>query len=409
MKIEQKAIKDLDISILDGDRGKNYPHQDEIFKAGYCLFLSANNVTKKGFDFNETSYISKEKDETLRGGKIQRNDIIITTRGTVGNIAYYDDLIPYENIRINSGMLIVRCGDKLNSKYIYYALKNRWFQEQIKSIQTGSAQPQLPKSHFIQMKLPVPSLNIQNRVANILWLLDQKINTNIRINDNLEKQAVALYQSLFVNYARLQKKEFVQSELGNMPTGWSVKSLSDVTTNIRTRVRGNNYKVLSAINSGCLQPSEEYFTKQVFSKDISNYIVVEENDFAYNPSRINIGSIGLNALGYTGCVSPIYVVFRTEPEYHFFMDFFIKSPRFNEEIRARASGSVRQAVGYKDFGLIRLIYPPLSVVQQFNNEYEKILMCIKRNLAENLVLENLRDVLLSKLMTGEFDLSNIDF
>lgn len=185
MKIEQKAIKDLDISILDGDRGKNYPHQDEIFKAGYCLFLSANNVTKKGFDFNETSYISKEKDETLRGGKIQRNDIIITTRGTVGNIAYYDDLIPYENIRINSGMLIVRCGDKLNSKYIYYALKNRWFQEQIKSIQTGSAQPQLPKSHFIQMKLPVPSLNIQNRVANILWLLDQKINTNIRINDNL--------------------------------------------------------------------------------------------------------------------------------------------------------------------------------------------------------------------------------
>ena len=228
-------------------------------------------------------------------------------------------------------------------------------------------------------------------------------------NDNLAKQAVALYQSLFVNYARLQKKEFVQSELGNMPTGWSVKSLSDVTTNIRTRVRGNNYKVLSAINSGCLQPSEEYFTKQVFSKDISNYIVVEENDFAYNPSRINIGSIGLNALGYTGCVSPIYVVFRTEPEYHFFMDFFIKSPRFNEEIRARASGSVRQAVGYKDFGLIRLIYPPLSVVQQFNNEYEKILMCIKRNLAENLVLENLRDVLLSKLMTGEFDLSNIDF
>ena len=109
MKTKQKTIKDLDVSILDGDRGKNYPHQDEISKEGYCLFLSANNVTKKGFNFNETSYISKEKDETLRGGKIQRNDIIITTRGTVGNIAYYDDLIPYENIRINSGMLIVRC------------------------------------------------------------------------------------------------------------------------------------------------------------------------------------------------------------------------------------------------------------------------------------------------------------
>lgn len=227
------------------------------------------------------------------------------------------------------------------------------------------------------------------------------------VNDNLQQQAVALYQSLFVNYSRIKSKELVPSELGNIPLGWSVKSLSDITTNIRTRVHENTYKVLSAVNSGRLQLSEEYFAKQVFSKDISNYIVVEANDFAYNPSRINIGSIGLNTLGYTGCVSPIYVVFRTEPGYHFFMNFFIKSFRFNEEIRTRASGSVRQAVNYKDFGLIKLVYPPLSVVRQFNSEYEKILMCINCNLSENLILERLRDVLLPKLMSGEIDVSAV--
>lgn len=348
------------------------------------------------------------------GAKFRNGDTImarITPCLENGKTAFVDILNDGEIGFGSTEFIVLRARKGISDpQFIYYLATSPFFRKQaIKSMVGSSGRQRVQQNVLDNLELKVPDIVTQEKIGYILSCFDKKIAINKQINDNLEKQAVALYQSLFVNYARLQKKEFVQSELGNMPTGWSVKSLSDVTTNIRTRVRGNNYKVLSAINSGCLQPSEEYFTKQVFSKDISNYIVVEENDFAYNPSRINIGSIGLNALGYTGCVSPIYVVFRTEPEYHFFMDFFIKSPRFNEEIRARASGSVRQAVGYKDFGLIRLIYPPLSVVQQFNNEYEKILMCIKRNLAENLVLENLRDVLLSKLMTGEFDLSNIDF
>ena len=348
------------------------------------------------------------------GAKFRNGDTImarITPCLENGKTAFVDILNDGEIGFGSTEFIVLRARKGISDpQFIYYLATSPFFRKQaIKSMVGSSGRQRVQQNVLDNLELKVPDIVTQEKIGYILSCFDKKIAINKQINDNLEKQAVALYQSLFVNYARLQKKKFVQSELGNMPTGWSVKSLSDVTTNIRTRVRGNNYKVLSAINSGCLQPSEEYFTKQVFSKDISNYIVVEENDFAYNPSRINIGSIGLNALGYTGCVSPIYVVFRTEPEYHFFMDFFIKSPRFNEEIRARASGSVRQAVGYKDFGLIRLIYPPLSVVQQFNNEYEKILMCIKRNLAENLVLENLRDVLLSKLMTGEFDLSNIDF
>lgn len=178
-------ISKLDIEVLDGDRGKNYPHQDELFKKGHCLFLSASNVTRDGFKFGSTMFISKEKDEVLRGGKLCRNDIVITTRGTVGNVAYYDENVPYKDIRINSGMLIVRCGKELNSKYVYYVLRSPEFQKQIRSIQTGSAQPQLPKSHFIKMLICVPKLEIQNKIASILSVLDRKIENNAKINDNL--------------------------------------------------------------------------------------------------------------------------------------------------------------------------------------------------------------------------------
>ena len=179
------SICELDIEVLDGDRGRNYPHQNELCEKGHCLFLSANNVTDRGFRFETTKFITKEKDEVLRGGKLRRNDIVITTRGTVGNVAYYDESIPYDNVRINSGMLIVRCGKGLNSKYVYYVLRSPEFQNQIRSIQTGSAQPQLPKSHFVKMSLCIPSIQKQNTIAAFLSALDKKAENNGRINDNL--------------------------------------------------------------------------------------------------------------------------------------------------------------------------------------------------------------------------------
>lgn len=79
MKFGDIEIGDLDLSVIDGDRGKNYPHSNELLSDGYCLFLSANNVTKNGFVFNNNVYINKEKDEVLRKGKLIRNDIVITT------------------------------------------------------------------------------------------------------------------------------------------------------------------------------------------------------------------------------------------------------------------------------------------------------------------------------------------
>ncbi|WP_160210803.1 restriction endonuclease subunit S, partial [Anaerotruncus colihominis] len=175
----------------------------------------------------------------------------------------------------------------------------------------------------------------------------------------------------------------------------------------RTKAKGNDYKVLSAINTGQLQLSEEYFTKQVFSKSISNYIVVEPFDFAYNPARINIGSIGMNTFGFTGCVSPIYVVIRCEPEYHYFLDFFIKSKRFSEEVKTRASGSVRQSLNYTDFGQIKIACPPIDVIERFNREYEVRLKTIEHLKGENKRLSSIRDTLLPKLMSGEIDVSAI--
>jgi len=70
MKFETELLEHSKIQLIDGDRGKNYPKQADFRENGDCLFLSAKNVTLSGFKFSETSFIDKEKDETLRAGNI---------------------------------------------------------------------------------------------------------------------------------------------------------------------------------------------------------------------------------------------------------------------------------------------------------------------------------------------------
>ncbi|VRZ11370.1 type I restriction-modification system subunit S [Streptococcus pneumoniae] len=101
---ENKIFESIDnlFDIIDGDRGKNYPKSDELFSEEYCLFLNTKNVTKNGFSFDTKQFITKTKDKLLRKGKLERYDIVLTIRGTVGNVAYYDELIKYKHLRINS-------------------------------------------------------------------------------------------------------------------------------------------------------------------------------------------------------------------------------------------------------------------------------------------------------------------
>ncbi len=140
-----EAIADLPINIIDGDRGKNYPSKSEFEKQGFCLFLNTKNVPTEHFNFGECEFINEERDQLLRKGKLQKGDIVLTTRGTVGNIAYYHKHIPYEHIRINSGMVIVRnAGEKFSTDYLYHLLKSPLVKRQYLSFATGSAQPQLP-------------------------------------------------------------------------------------------------------------------------------------------------------------------------------------------------------------------------------------------------------------------------
>ncbi|VTU08084.1 type I restriction-modification system, S subunit [Actinobacillus porcinus] len=205
--MELITLENAGIEFIDGDRGKNYPKIDEFKEQGYCLFLSAKNVTNKGFLFDEKLFISQEKDGLLRKGKLSRGDIVITTRGTVGNVALYNDIVPFDNIRINSGMVILRCNQqKYSTVFLDIVFRSEFFQNQIKGLVSGSAVPQLPIKDLKNLKMPNLSLENQKKVIDMVGRLENKIQLNTQINQTLEQIAQTIFKSWFIDFDPVHAK-----------------------------------------------------------------------------------------------------------------------------------------------------------------------------------------------------------
>ena len=353
--------------------------------------------------------------EEYKGGSKFRNGDTIMARITPclenGKTAYISSLNQNELAFGSTEFIVLRSIKGItDSKYIYYLTISPQIREiAIKSMVGSSGRQRVQQSVLENYEMLLPPLDKQREIATILSSLDDKIELNRRINDNLEQQAQALFKAWFVDFEPFKDGEFVDSELGMIPKGWRVVCLGEVTKQVTEKV-GNreDVTVLSPVNSGELVLSEEYFTKQVFSKNLSKYLIVNPLSFAYNPARINIGSIGLNEYDFVGCVSPVYVVFKCEPNYHYFFDFYKRTAVFKDEVALRAIGGVRQSLGYDDFSLIKTIYPTPDVVAEFNNLYLKMKEVITRNDIQNNKLTTLRDSLLPKLMSGELKINNFN-
>lgn len=270
---------------------------------------------------------------------------------------------------------------------------------------TSTAVPIINKSTFSDWDVTIPcNKDAQRRIASILSSLDRKIELNNKINADLEEMAQAIFKNWFVDFEPFKDGKFVDSELGMIPEGWKVGTLGDITKNKSAKVKEkNDVKVLSPVTTGELVLSEEYFTKQVFSSSIAKYKIVNKGEFAYNPARVNIGSLGRNEFDFDGCVSPVYVVFSVLEGYENYFDLFRKTDFFKDSVASLAIGGVRQSLSYDDLSLIETIIPSENIVEKFNNLYNQMKKTIKANKQENSRLSLLRDTLLPRLMSGELE------
>lgn len=186
------------MDFIDGDRGKNYPTFEEFAAIGYCLFLNASNVTSTGFNFDTCMFVTEEKDKSMNKGHLSLYDIVLTSRGTLGNVALYDRHIRYENMRINSGMLIIRPKNNRISPYFMYALlKSSYMKAAIERFRSGSAQPQLPIKDLQKISFEIPQSNsVLTDLDRQFLSIEESISTNNKEIDNLKELRAVLLAEL---------------------------------------------------------------------------------------------------------------------------------------------------------------------------------------------------------------------
>ncbi|ATZ59703.1 hypothetical protein BK798_04350 [Methanobrevibacter smithii] len=403
--------------MIDGDRGKNYPKQDEFTEDGFCLFLNAKNVTDNGFNFETKMFISQEKDEILKKGKLQRGDVILTTRGTVGNVAFYSENIPFDNIRINSGMLILRSKSELSNKFLYYVLKSDFFKKQIYTFKSGTAQPQLPISSLNHMKFYLPKINIQKKIVTILSNIDKKIKVLEEINKNLLSIADAVFKKEFRNFEGYSEDDLITSDFGLIPKDWYYNTLDEISDvaigktpprketwwfSEKEGVKWVSIKDLG--NSGTyVFETSEYLTEEAIEK--FNVKLIPEDTIILS-FKLTVGRLGITT----------EEMVTNEAIAHFKLDensliskeyLYLYLKNFNYE-ELGSTSSIAKAINSKIVKKIPVLIPTNNKMEEFKKLFENIFNEIKSNQLEINSLTKLRDTLLPKLMSGEINVSKIN-
>ena len=235
---KQCKLSDL-VNVIDGDRGKNYPTEADFEPHGHTLFLNASNVTIDGFLFDTNQFITEEKSNSMGSGKIIKDDIIITSRGSLGHIAWYNDSVQQvmPHLRINSGMLILRNKANVKTSYLHQFMKSDKGKAQIVFMSFGSAQPQLTKKGVESFTVNYPiDTEEQIKIGAFFSKLDNTITLQQRKLNSLQKLKKGLLQKMFPkkgeNIPEIRFPEFSDA--------WKQCKLSDLV-NVIDGDRGKNY------------------------------------------------------------------------------------------------------------------------------------------------------------------------
>lgn len=192
-----------------------------------------------------------------------------------------------------------------------------------------------------------------------------------KINEVSKEYGKLLFERYFLKF---DPKDLQTTDIGDIPKNWKVAKISDLVEEVSEKNTENeDYPVYSVTKNRLFVPSDEYFNKQVYSAEVTNYKIIRELQFGYNPARINIGSIGYFDLDEVGLVSPAYTVFKAkEGVSPYFVWHLINSYRVFELIKNFCVGTVRQVFRFSDFEYIKFALPPKELIEKFDEKLKQM-------------------------------------
>ena len=376
-----------------------------------------NGSNLQGFKIQEDSfgYLTKEKADSLKKCNAHRGDIIVTHRGTLGQIVYVPVNSKYDRYVISQSQFRFRCkADLVDVQYLVYYFHTREGQYKILANASQVGVPALARatSTFRLIDIKLPPLNDQRRIASILSSLDRKIELNNKINADLEEMAQAIFKNWFVDFEPFKDGKFVDSELGMIPEGWKV-GRADVFYQInigKTPPRKEHkwfstnpadkiwVSIANMGNSGIfISDSSEYLTKEAV--DRHNIIMVPRNTILLS-FKLTVGRVAIADKELT-TNEAIARFILSDDKYMEYLYLYLKKYDYNS---LGSTSSIATAVNSKTIKGMQMLQPSDKVIDAFHIQVNPIFEKIRSLTKENSRLSTLRDTLLPRLMSGELEI-----
>ena len=384
-------------------------------------------------------HISPEHAQRLVNSNVFRGDIVLTHRGTLGQVALIPDASKFERYIVSQSQFYIRCDrSKVDPEFVTLYLKSPEGQHQLlaNSSQVGVPSIAQPVTYLRSIEIPVPPLPEQKSIAHVLGTLDDKIELNRRMNRTLEEMARAIFQDWFVDFGPTRAKmgaqepylppelwdlfpdELVDSELGQIPEGWEISRLEDVAERIAMGPFGSSIKVSTFVDSGIPIISGQHLNGTLL-EDGDYRFITEDHADRLARSNVQSGDIVLTHAGNIGQAAYVpntsqytrYVISQrqfymrcdTSKISPLFVVHFFKTQEGQHQLLANTSStgvpSIARPITY--LRSIALCLPSKDLLTVFDQVVGSYYRAIARNNKEIFTLATQRNSLIPKLVSGE--------
>lgn len=419
---KEYALKDLiDIKHGYAFKGKFFSEEE----TNLILLTPGNFKIGGGFQAKKLKYYSKDG-EVPEQYILRENDILVTmtdlsksgdTLGYPIKVPVLENKILLHNQRL--GKVEIK-SDKIDKDFLYYLMCSNKYRNEVLASATGTTVKHSAPDRILKFEFGLPSIEEQQKIANILSCLDDKIELNNEMNKTLEEMAQSLFKRWFVDFEfpnedgepyKSSGGEMVDSELGMIPKGWEVQCIGDI---------GN--VITGKTPSAKVEGSYGYECNFITPRDITDSPIILNTERKLSSIGINNlkknlvckNSIGVSCIGsnlgevyITGENSitnqQINTVVLKEGKIYPYVYIYLKNMK--EEFLNMAGGSAVPIINKTSFSGINILMPDMYILNKFVQSTTCYFERIEENLKENESLIALRDNLLPKLMSGEIDLS----
>lgn len=401
MKWEKVKLSEVCSTILDGD------HQSVPKSESGIHFIKISDIENNRITFNNVTFVSEEYYQNLVSGrKALEGDVLFSVVGTYGIPVFVNT---NEKFCFERNLALLKANERINSKFLYYSLKNPIFYKKVDLIANGSAQKLIPLSKLKELVVSLPDENVQKRIVDILSSYDNLIENNQKQIKLLEEAAQRLYKEWFVDL-RFPGYEDVEI-IDGLPVGWERRKLSELcetvgggTPSTKEASYYTNGKLLwvtptdiTKNNSIVLLDTEKKITEEGL-KNSSAKMLPEETILM--TSRASVGYFGIceyrvcTNQGFISCVPN-----HTDLQMYLLYNLMDRV----EEIRQKAGGSTYLEISKKTFRDFDVVKPDVEVLKKFQEIEYNILKQIRVIAKKIVALQEARDRLLPKLMSGEVE------